>query len=104
MPSAVKPKHGYRIITVDYDTFATTRFPDTCSLVTGNEPPFLLFHGTADDQVPHSQSIHLHEALNAHQVPCDLVLVEGANHAGPEFMTESIKERVLTFLDQVLAR
>ncbi len=80
----------------------TDNYPDTCSLVTGNEPPFLVLHGTADDQVPHSQSVHLHDALNACGVPCDLVLVEGANHAGPEFMTDQIKERVLSFLDQKL--
>ncbi len=80
----------------------TDNFPDTCKLVTGNEPPFLIFHGTDDNQVPHSQSVALHEKLRACNVPCFLYLVEGANHAGPEFSDPEIKEKILAFLANVL--
>ncbi len=48
--------------------------------VDGNNPPFLILHGTADKIVPFAQSIELHRKLNARGVSSRFVLVEGAVH------------------------
>ncbi|HSF38948.1 MAG TPA: alpha/beta hydrolase [Thermoanaerobaculia bacterium] len=43
-------------------------------------PPVLTVHGTADDVIPYSQSVRLHEALSNAGVPNQLVTIEGAHH------------------------
>lgn len=43
-------------------------------------PPFHIAHGDADDAVPHTQSVALHEALRGHGVESELTLVPGAGH------------------------
>lgn len=48
--------------------------------VTGDAPPFLVVHGTADELVPYAQSTALVGALTAAGVPVRLVPVEGAGH------------------------
>ena len=49
-------------------------------VVTEGAPPFLLFHGDADDKVPLSQSQKLVEALKAKNVPAELVVKKGGGH------------------------
>lgn len=48
--------------------------------VTADDAPTMLIHGTRDRLVPlrHSQTIK--EALDEKQVPCELVIIEGAGH------------------------
>lgn len=48
--------------------------------VSGAVPPVLTVHGTADDVIPYSQSVRLHEALSNAGVPNQLVTLEGAHH------------------------
>jgi acetyl esterase/lipase len=48
--------------------------------VTGDAPPFLLVHGTADWLVPYAQSEQLAAELTAAGVPVTLVPIEGAEH------------------------
>ncbi|MBK9171087.1 MAG: M20/M25/M40 family metallo-hydrolase [Bryobacterales bacterium] len=43
-------------------------------------PPYLLLHGTRDEQVPHEQSERMCEAIAKAGGACDLSLVEGAAH------------------------
>ena len=43
-------------------------------------PPFLLPHGSADEQVPYEQSPRFCEALKAKGVACELYTVPGARH------------------------
>jgi pectinesterase len=43
-------------------------------------PPFLLIHGTRDTSVPYDQSVRFQEALQARQVRCDLISLDGAGH------------------------
>jgi acetyl esterase/lipase len=50
--------------------------------VTGDDPPFLLIHGDADDVVPLKQSEELRDALRKAGVAVELVRVKGAGH-GP---------------------
>ncbi|MEY9875087.1 acetyl esterase/lipase [Streptacidiphilus sp. MAP12-33] len=46
----------------------------------GDNPPFLLIHGTADGLVPFEQSVALADRLRASGSPVELVPVEGADH------------------------
>ena len=68
--------------------------------VSKDAPPFLIFHGTADEKVAPAHSEMLCEALTAHGVPADLYLVEGAAHGADVFYQEEITEIVLSFLDR----
>ena len=45
-----------------------------------NLPPFLLLHGTADEQVPYEQSPRFCQALKAAGDRCELYTVSGARH------------------------
>jgi len=45
-----------------------------------NDPPFVIFHGTADTVVPPSQSQELATRLQAAGVPVTLVMVQNAGH------------------------
>ncbi|SNC64996.1 alpha/beta hydrolase fold [Kytococcus aerolatus] len=48
-------------------------------------PELLLLHGTADCVVPHAQSVQLQEAAERHDVPVELVTLEGLGHGGDDF-------------------
>ncbi|HEY3444533.1 MAG TPA: alpha/beta hydrolase [Paludibaculum sp.] len=67
------------------------------SMVKKGLPPFLLIHGTADEQVPYEQSPRFCEALKAKGVPCELYTVPGAGHGMggwekvPEFQGYKVK-------------
>jgi acetyl esterase/lipase len=77
-------------------------FPDLDTLVLSDAPPFLLLHGTADNQVHHRQSELLYEALISAGVQVDLYLIEGANHGDISFAQIEIKEIILSFLNRNL--
>jgi acetyl esterase/lipase len=68
--------------------------------VSRDDPPFLIFHGTADPLVPFNQSERLAEALKAAGVPCTFVKVVEAGHGG--FRTPEVGRRVRQFFDKHL--
>jgi acetyl esterase/lipase len=72
--------------------------------VTAAAPPFLILHGTADCQVPHTQSQHLYDALRAAGVPADLRLLPDVGHGDQRFMTPETEKRVSEFVDSVLRK
>jgi acetyl esterase len=43
-------------------------------------PPFLIIHGTKDDQVDYEQSTAFRDAIRAAGVKCDLITIEGGGH------------------------
>ena len=43
-------------------------------------PPFLIIHGTKDDQVSYEQSPEMCKAMKAVGAPCELVPIEGGGH------------------------
>jgi fermentation-respiration switch protein FrsA (DUF1100 family) len=53
---------------------------DPCTYVTGETPPFLHFHGSADNIVPPGQSLLLHTALLKHGVQSTRYVLTGAKH------------------------
>jgi len=67
--------------------------------VHASAPPFHLAHGTDDDSVPTSQSTALAAALEAHGVPVELLLEEGAGH----FWQKTSPARVRALVDAAIA-
>ena len=65
--------------------------------VTSEAPPFFIQHGTRDHIVPVQQSINL--AARLKHVTLDLL--EGADHAGPEFTTPENIRKVLKILERM---
>jgi len=43
-------------------------------------PPFLLMHGSKDEDVPHQQSVEMCEKMKAAGAQCELITIEGAPH------------------------
>jgi acetyl esterase/lipase len=66
------------------------------------DPPFLIVHGTADEVIPHAQSVELARKLKAAGVPAELVSVNGGTHAlatpGQSVAPEQITAKVSSFL------
>jgi acetyl esterase/lipase len=58
------------------------RYPDSqpVNFVDGDEPPFLLLHGSDDDLVRPRNSVSLAERLQAAHEPCELKLYPGIGH------------------------
>ena len=80
----------------------TLRISNPISFLGENTPPFLIFHGTDDEQVSPQQSLMLYEALQAKRIPADLYLLEGAMHATAEFLQPQVKTIILEFLKKHL--
>lgn len=70
--------------------------------VTSDDPPVLIFHGSADPTVLMNQSEGLREALQESGVPVELHVVEGAGHGGPGYDTPENWGKIIEFLDRCL--
>lgn len=66
--------------------------------VHGGAPPFLIFHGTADDIVPVEQSKSLYIKLCESGVPAELHLLEGEGHSFSYPAWEQIRAQSLEFI------
>ncbi len=75
-------------------------------MVRAGLPPFLLLHGTADEQVAYEQSPHFCEALKAKGNSCELYTVQGARHGMGQWEENAgqlgYKEKVVSWLKQTL--
>ena len=65
-----------------------------------SDPPIIIFHGTADNVVPHCQGIHFYEFLDKAGVDTELYLQEGAGH-GMGMYTQANLKAMTDFLDRV---
>jgi acetyl esterase/lipase len=95
-------KIGKQLLGVPFDapsTQATTASPIT--YVTDSAPPTLTLHGKNDNLVPPNQATRLKTALDSHHILNQLILIDGAGHAGPAFSTPAIQPQVIAFLDRV---
>ncbi len=70
--------------------------------VDGDDPPFLILHGTGDCTVPSHQSQLLYDALSAVGVPATLQLFPTLGHADRRFFTHETEQLVSDFIDAVL--
>ncbi|MGL4648284.1 MAG: alpha/beta fold hydrolase, partial [Caldilineaceae bacterium] len=68
--------------------------------VDGNEPPFLIQHGSADCNIPPVQGKNLAEALGADLAT--YTLIEGAGHGGEQFAAAENLQIVFDFLNMHL--
>ena len=66
-------------------------------------PPILSIHGDADKTIPHQQSADLHRALDAAQVPNELITIHGGAH-GRHTWTDSDTLRVQRAIERFLRR
>lgn len=73
--------------------------------IDGDEPPFLIIHGTADELVPVEQSRELHRALLDFGVQSELIEVEGGGHGRFQVTEPSMRDllqRMAEFFDEHL--
>lgn len=68
------------------------------ALVTADDPPTFLYHGTFDFTVGDDNAYAMYEALNAAGVPAELYLVRGLEHLST-FMVNSPVKHGIEFLD-----
>jgi dipeptidyl aminopeptidase/acylaminoacyl peptidase len=61
-------------------------------------PPFLIIHGDRDRLVPFGQSVMLFEALKRANKQVEFYKLQGADHGGPAFWTESVLDIVEEFV------
>lgn len=74
------------------------RLASPVSHVSAGDPPLLLLHGDADNQMPLAQSRELAAAYEQRQLPVQLEVVAGAGHGGPAFTEPSRLEQIDGFL------
>jgi acetyl esterase/lipase len=73
--------------------------------ITAEDPPLLVFHGTADRTVLPNQSHRLRDACKQAGVPMELVFIEGGGHGDSKphkFATPENEEQLLKFLETYL--
>jgi acetyl esterase/lipase len=70
--------------------------------VSKDDPPFLIFHGDLDDQVPVKQSERLHARLKEFGVPSELHVLPGAGHGGKAFDAPPVRAAIRAFLARVM--
>lgn len=70
--------------------------------VDSSDAPFLIMHGDRDPLVSITQSRTLHAKLGAAGVSSKLVVLPGAGHGGPAFMSEESRNTIGQFLKKHL--
>jgi acetyl esterase/lipase len=70
------------------------------SYATGDEPPFIIFHGAEDMTVPHPQSQAMYQAMGSGDATFHTVI--GAGHGGPAFEHPAVVKHVEAFFDKHL--
>lgn len=71
------------------------------ALVSSDDPPTFLYHGTFDFTVGVNNAHVMYEALNANNIPSELYLVRGLEHLST-FMVDSPVDNGIDFLDLYL--
>jgi len=85
---------------------AVREYPDRAysaspvNYATGDQPPFLIFHGAEDMTVPHPQSQAMYQAMGSGSAIFHTVL--GAGHGGPAFEHPAVVSLIEAFFDQHL--
>jgi acetyl esterase/lipase len=68
--------------------------------VSASSPPLLVMHGTADKLVLMDQADRIVEAYQAHQLPVQLMVLEGAGHGDARFFWGDTMTAAIDFLNQ----
>lgn len=78
------------------------KFPSLLDSVSEMMPPTMILHGTADELVPVEHGEAIYQKLLTLNVPAELLIIEGANHAENHFFQVPVKEDILNFLNEVV--
>jgi acetyl esterase len=82
----------FGIRAVDADTISALIQASPVLYVSRDLPPFLLMHGSKDEDVPYEQSVEMCDKMKQAGAHCDLITIEGAPHGmdhwepHPEFL------------------
>jgi acetyl esterase/lipase len=95
---------GLRRVSEQFLGGGTGEGADPLALAGPGSPPFLIMHGDDDHRVGLAQSRRLHAGLTAAGVRSELVVVPGADHAGPEFSSPELVGRAVSFLAEAWGR
>jgi acetyl esterase/lipase len=80
----------------------TERATAVCWINEGTKlPPVFIAHGTKDRIVNTRQSVELYQTLRKYGFPCELYLLGGADHGGPEFWMNALIEKEIRFLRKI---
>ncbi|HEX8616103.1 MAG TPA: alpha/beta hydrolase [Thermoanaerobaculia bacterium] len=79
-----------------------TRTASPMSYASSDDPPFLIMHGLLDCLVPYTQSVALHDALQAAGARSTLVLLPNGEHGGRAFDEAKYESMIDQYLDQEL--
>jgi acetyl esterase/lipase len=98
----------FGIDTVDAGTAPTLISASPVTYLNKDMPPFLLIHGSRDEDVPYSQSVEMCKKMTWLGASCDLITIEGAPHGmdhwepHPEFLW--YKKALVEWLQKTLSR
>lgn len=93
---------GKKIGTTEAEELVKKASPQT--YISSATPPFYIQHGTADRNIPITQSINFSQNLKS-IIGSDKVIfeqLEGAGHGGSQFETDENLEKIFIFLDKHL--
>lgn len=65
---------------VDADTAPVLIEASPVAYISAEMPPFLLMHGSKDEDVPYEQSVEMCDKMKQAGAHCDLITIEGAPH------------------------
>jgi acetyl esterase/lipase len=102
-PNSAESKYlGKEIGTSEAQNLVEAASPLT--YITKNDPPMYIQHGTADRNIPITQSLNFAAKLAAVIGPDKVVFekIEGASHGGAQFTTPQNVANILDFLDKYL--
>lgn len=83
-----------------FETPESAAASNPLTYIDGNEPPFLIMHGSQDRIVAPSQSILVHNALLEAGVPSLRYSLTGSDHGRPGFDSEEALGTIVRFLNQ----
>jgi acetyl esterase/lipase len=99
-------KSFFGVTELNEAAFARLREASPITYVRRDMPPYLLIHGTKDEQVPYEQSPRMCDKMNQAGARCELFPVEGAPHGigpwekNPAF--QAYKQKLIEWLKQTL--
>ena len=107
-PLPVEILQLFGIRSVDAESAATLIKASPVVYIAKDMPPFLLIHGSKDEDVPYEQSVEMCDKMKKAGARCDLITVEGAPHGmdhwedHPEFLW--YKKALVDWLRKTLSR
>lgn len=78
------------------------RAADPCTYASRYSAPFLIVHGESDTSVPLAQSVMLADSLRRQGGSVEFVVLEGARHADPAFLSPNVLQVCGAFFDRYL--